>query len=289
MAAVVAFPSFAPHPLATPPGSEQASKMPLMPRMNFPPQPVMDSAPEDGPVTVAFGMQKSVRGYNPTRSCPKTSQYPFPCQAEEQRLRFKVQPKTKSDVCGYVQAAMTAACAKDKSTDINTLNQSDGRMVFASITGWTLLFWQSERDFRAGIHGARRAPKPIAWFDLREVYDVNADFGSHTFDTCPHRIRVMMNHGHLFFRVERPEDVPVWLSAIRSLLMDASLAFIESRDSPYLKSKRWPAAKGISRQLLDGQPIGERALLATMTTTRLPSRSTAMTSTTTARCASVSS
>lgn len=235
--------------------------MPLMPRMNFPPQPVMDSAGDDGPISVAFGMRKSVRAYVPTRPCPNT--WTYPDRRDSLLLeRRQIQPRQGSDVCGYIQAAASDAdlAANNEEKERMGVTHNEMRLVYGSISGWTLLLWQTQQDFQEGLHGEKRAPRPIAWFDLREAYDVNVDFGDYVTEICPHRVRVMMPKGHLFFRVEHPEDVPVWFSAIRSLIMDSTVAFSKTRDSKHLQSKRWPAAKGLARELLSGRPIGERAL-----------------------------
>eukprot|EP00929_Paragymnodinium_shiwhaense_P003725 TRINITY_DN10434_c0_g1_i2.p1 TRINITY_DN10434_c0_g1~~TRINITY_DN10434_c0_g1_i2.p1 ORF type:complete len:378 (-),score=61.69 TRINITY_DN10434_c0_g1_i2:116-1249(-) len=136
----------------------------------------------------------------------------------------------------------------------------DQRIVFAAISGWTLAFWQSYEDFEAARHHGPKGPAPIHWWDLRQVQDLTVDFEDINAVECPHRLRLLMLKGNLYFRVEAPEDVPVWVAAIRKVVEEAGWVYVKERDTPLHQQKRWPAAVGLARAVSSGAPIGERAL-----------------------------
>jgi len=226
---------------------------------------MMDSAAEDGPISVAFNMRPSLRTMIPKRPSPDTLQYPNRMESwlQEKQLVGKL-PRHPADVCGYVQAAITDEhdhSAKNKA-EYHRLGfqHNEVRLVFQSISGWVLMVWRSQEEFEEGIHGDRRAPRPIAWFDLREAVDLEVTIGDYFQDLCPHLIRILMKSGNYYFRVELPEDVPVWYMAIKRLIQDACIDDVRLRDTETHKMKRWPAACGIAKAILGGWPIGERAL-----------------------------
>lgn len=228
-----------------------------------------DAMPDDGPISVAFGLRPNVGPWHSSRPCPATEQYIHRGESEMLEMMMQSQPRRSCNVQGFVQAAVNDAA------DMTGLNAEDLamtgvkhnalRLIYASISGWTLNFWASQEDFQASFlpYGARPggfAPGPTASWDLHQAYDVDFDVGNHRVETCAHRVRVMMYTGNLYFRVEQPEDVPVWIWALRSLIQDASWEYVKRRDKQSLQMKRWPAARGVARALFSGSPIGERAL-----------------------------
>mmetsp|Transcript_20706 Transcript_20706/g.57832 ORF Transcript_20706/g.57832 Transcript_20706/m.57832 type:complete len:382 (+) Transcript_20706:119-1264(+) len=259
-------PSMSPHLIEPPPTAFAMKSVPLMPRQRFPPQHVMDSDPLDGPYSVAYNLQPSVSQIASKRPSPHTPQYlrriesKFTHPAMREAL---APPGHSSDVCGYVQAAFADeanAATNKEELDRFCIGHNEARLVYACISGWVLMFWRSGEDFEAGIRGARGSPRPLMWWDLREAWDVDVDFLDFRTEVCPHRIRIMMKKGNLYFRVEQPEDVPVWYLAIRRLVQDYAWHRVQVRDTELHQIKRWPAAKGLGNCLLTGSPIGERAL-----------------------------
>lgn len=134
------------------------------------------------------------------------------------------------------------------------------RLAYQCISGWVIMLWRSQDDFEEGIQGHRRAPRALAWFDLRTAYDVCLDVGDPGSHVAPHRITVTMKTGNYYFCVEMPEDVPVWYEAIWRLIQDARLRDVRAKDTELHQRKRWPAACGIVEALLRGGPIGDRAM-----------------------------
>lgn len=251
---------------ATPLGSAypSADAPPLMPRMAFPPQPMMDSAKDDGPISVAFNLQPSLQAVRPTRPCPDTRQY---LNRWESWLleRPLAHPSISNDVAGYVQAAIEDLEGNHAASNENEymkfgIRHNEYRLVYQSISGWVLNMWQSEEDFEEHQFGAYSKPRPIVWWDLRQAHDVDVEIVDVDNDICPNRIRVLMSRGALFFRVELPENVPVWYMAIKNIIMESSLAHVKACDSEVKQSKRWPAACGLAQAMASGWPIGERAM-----------------------------
>lgn len=263
--------------LIEPPPSAAAMKnMPLKPRINFPPQPVMDSAPQDGPITVAYGFQPTVAAMYAKTPSPMTAQYlhrmesryPHPLEMQAHCLPG---PPERTDVRGYIQAAVHdedhfAANAREIAE--NGIAHNKLRLVFAEISGWVMNFWRTEEEFHVGRedlmqghpYGLRGRPRPMAVWNLKAAYDVDIDFLDFNTEICPHRIRVLTDKGNIFFRVDNPEDVPLWYMAIKKIIQDANWYYVQSRDRELHKDKRWPAAVGLASCLINGSPIGERAL-----------------------------
>lgn len=237
--------------------------MPLPPMMPFPPQHIMDSGPDDGPISVAYKMHPSVQAVRMQRPAPDTHQYYS--RYESWLLERQVaRPHMNCDICGWVQATVedqpNYAANNADMVEKMGIKHDNLRMCFQSISGWVLMLWRNQADFEVSMAGEPRAPRPIAWWDLRQAWDVQVELFDFNKDICPHRICVMMNRGCLYFRVELPEDVPIWFSNIKRLIQESSLHQVRSRDSDTHQRKRWPAACGLGQALASGWPIGERAL-----------------------------
>lgn len=246
-------------------GTRRSEPVPLMPMVNFPPQPVMNSFKDDGPLSVAFRMPPaSLQGIRQKIPCPDTMTYPN--RMESFMLERNITaPKHPTDICGWVQASVHAEgfeTANEVEQNIMGVNHNEFRLVFQCISGWILMQWRSQEDFEEGIHGARRAPRCLAWFDLRQAFDVFVEVGDHMEELCPHRISVLMNSGILFFRVELPEDVPVWYNAVRRLIQDAAIHRMRSRDTELHQMRRWPVACMIASKLRAGIPLDDETLEA---------------------------
>lgn len=237
--------------------------VPLMPMGPFPPQHIVDAGNDDGAISTAYHLQPSVQAIRMRRPCPDTPQYysRYESWLLERQVR---QPKPGNDICGWVQVAVEDqdhfGAENDYMKERMGLNLDSLRMCFQSISGWTLMLWRSQADFQMSLTADPRAPKPIAWWDLRQAWDVQVEIFDFTTDICPHRFCVMMNKGCLYFRVEMPEDVPTWFRAIKHLIQDSSISHARARDTEVHQNKRWPAACGLGKALAGGWPIGERAL-----------------------------
>mmetsp|Transcript_13545 Transcript_13545/g.41790 ORF Transcript_13545/g.41790 Transcript_13545/m.41790 type:complete len:382 (+) Transcript_13545:36-1181(+) len=243
-------------PQGMPPGA------PLIPEMSFPPQRLMDSAPEDGPVSVAYKAQPEVVKIEQLRPCPDTRQYLHRGYSRFQE-RALAQPSQANDICGWVLATIHTsdhAEANRLDEEIMHVRHNDFRLVFQCISGWALMNWASQDAFEEGIHGARRAPRPLAWWDLRKAWDVKVDVGDPFTDIIAHRITVSTSSGNLYFCVELAENVPIWYSAIRGLIKDNAVHQVKARDTVSHQRKRWPAACGLASALAAGGGIGDRAL-----------------------------
>eukprot|EP00933_Yihiella_yeosuensis_P049549 TRINITY_DN4657_c0_g1_i1.p1 TRINITY_DN4657_c0_g1~~TRINITY_DN4657_c0_g1_i1.p1 ORF type:complete len:418 (+),score=68.04 TRINITY_DN4657_c0_g1_i1:44-1297(+) len=247
------------YPGSLPAGFQYVASRPLLP------QPMMDSAKEDGPVSVAFGLQPKVINIRPRYPCPNTNQYFnrfLPSQSDREKAQ-ELHPGVRSDVCGY-------AMAIDDPNNLQNANVSEFermhishnelRLVFQSISGWILMHWKTQNDFQEGIYGARRAPRPVAWWDLRRAFDIAVEAGDQDYDLAATRITIMMQTGNVYFCLENPEDVPVWYNAIRGVIQDAAWARCSTIDTTIMQRKRWPAAVGTAEAVAQGCPVGPRAL-----------------------------
>eukprot|EP00420_Gonyaulax_spinifera_P020390 CAMPEP_0197902766 /NCGR_PEP_ID=MMETSP1439-20131203/54250_1 /TAXON_ID=66791 /ORGANISM="Gonyaulax spinifera, Strain CCMP409" /LENGTH=424 /DNA_ID=CAMNT_0043523821 /DNA_START=21 /DNA_END=1296 /DNA_ORIENTATION=+ len=224
------------------------------------PQRMLDSAPEDGPPSVAYNLQAEIQHVGQMRPCPNTKQYIHRGLSRQQEAKM-MQPNHSCDICGWVFATVDASDTEGHAKeDILHLRLDEFRAVFQCISGWTLMIWRSQDDFEDGIYGARRAPRPLAWWDLRKAWDVHVEVGDAQADLVPNRITVMTSTGNLYFCVELTENVPVWFFAIRTLIKENYVHQVAMKDSVPHQRKRWPAACGLARALVSGQPIGDRAL-----------------------------
>eukprot|EP00443_Scrippsiella_acuminata_P119642 CAMPEP_0115588210 /NCGR_PEP_ID=MMETSP0272-20121206/8598_1 /TAXON_ID=71861 /ORGANISM="Scrippsiella trochoidea, Strain CCMP3099" /LENGTH=391 /DNA_ID=CAMNT_0003023301 /DNA_START=28 /DNA_END=1200 /DNA_ORIENTATION=- len=245
-------------PTATPLGA------PLCPDLEVPPQPQRDSAPEDGPISVAYGFRPTLGEIRPQWPCPNTAQYLH--RGATRRLEREIlwHPRQSVDIAGWVVAAATEEEAEEqhrKHLEHMHLHHNAFRLAFQCISGWALMLWRSEEDFTEGIHGGRRAPRAMAWLDMRKAFDVHVEVGDRSFHLAAHRFTIMMHTGNYYFCVELPEDVPVWLNAIRRLIQDASWQSICAKDTEAHQRKRWIAACGVADTLfVHNAPIGERAM-----------------------------
>eukprot|EP00747_Dinoflagellata_sp_TGD_P186286 gnl/TRDRNA2_/TRDRNA2_43245_c0_seq1.p1 gnl/TRDRNA2_/TRDRNA2_43245_c0~~gnl/TRDRNA2_/TRDRNA2_43245_c0_seq1.p1 ORF type:complete len:385 (-),score=69.65 gnl/TRDRNA2_/TRDRNA2_43245_c0_seq1:111-1265(-) len=227
--------------------------------------------------SVAMNMQMGVVGIRAVRPCPATKQYAN--RGQSRIVEAHMQPRTGCDICGYAQASIEPEphntmfsfvdkvpgyydYVQDPSFDGNMMdiNHNEDRMVYLCISGWALMMWQSQEAFAQGISGARRAPRPLAWWDLRKAYDVIVNTGDLEIDRCPHRITLLMNGGKVSFRVELTEDVPVWFRALRRVIQDWSIQFVRSRDSEFHRNRRWQVALSICEQIMAGSYVSEEAL-----------------------------
>lgn len=246
-------------PANIPPGA------PLIPARNFPPQRHMDSAPEDGPISVAARARAEVIRIQQLRPCPNTKQYaqyqPAVQQLQERQLGS---PGHANDICGWVMAAEHGDGTDNDNLDAEYMDlQLDSfRRVYQCISGWILMMWRSEEDYKEGIFGARRAPRPLGWWDLRQAWDVRLDVREASWEdeSGASKVTVMTSKGNMFFCVEFQEDLPVWYFGIRGLIKDNYLHATQVRDTPLQQRKRWPAAVGLAEALATGSPICERAL-----------------------------
>lgn len=256
-------PAGAPRP--PPPMFMAGEDLPQIPRMNLPPQPMMDSAKEDGPVSVAYGLRPSLMRIGASRPSPATAQY-MDRRESERMEQLSARPRARSDIAGWVLACedpsdTTEANRRDKRW--MNVHHNEQRLVYQCISGWILMIWQNEDEFRQGIHGAHRAPRPMAWWDLRKAYDIRVDTLLMT--EVQHRLAVLTNSGSrmsgaIYFCVPDPEDVHVWHDALQSLIMEACWSNVNLRDTPAHQKKRWPAACGIAQALATGREVGDLAL-----------------------------
>jgi len=248
-------------PASIPPGA------PVIPSRIFPPQRQMDSAPEDGPISIAVHARAEVIRINQKRPCPNTKQY-AQFQPAIQRIQDRQgHPGHANDICGWVTAAEHGDGGDDSlGAEYNMdLNLNEFRRVYQCISGWILMHWRSEEDFKEGIFGARRAPRPLAWWDLRQAWDVRVDVREASWEdeSGANKVTVMTAKGNIYFCVDLQEDLPIWHFAIRGLIKDNYIHAIRVRDTPLQQRKRWPAAVGLAEALSCGSPIGERALCIT--------------------------
>jgi len=136
-------------PVYIPPGA------PLIPARNFPPQRQMDSAPEDGPVSVAAHSRAEVIRIFQQRPCPNTKQYAQfqPAGLRQLQERQLGSPGHANDICGWVLAAEHGDGTDD--SEYMDLQLDEFRRVYQCISGWILMMWRSEDDFKEGIfvHG----------------------------------------------------------------------------------------------------------------------------------------
>jgi len=228
---------------------------------------LMGSAPEGGAPSTAPELVPVVREIRQVRPSPSTGLYSRraapPRQPPAQQPQQQRPQQRASDFCGWVVAAddpMDPFSANDGDRETMNIHHNDHRMVFQSISGWTLMVWRSKDDYEAGVAGARHSPRPVAWFDLRRAYDVRLDVGSASEDLIPHRIAIMMGGGNKYFCVEFPDEVRGWYSALLRAVQEAGVQSVRARDTEAHQRKRWPAACGAARALAAGGPLGQRAM-----------------------------
>eukprot|EP00931_Biecheleriopsis_adriatica_P092072 TRINITY_DN6589_c0_g1_i1.p1 TRINITY_DN6589_c0_g1~~TRINITY_DN6589_c0_g1_i1.p1 ORF type:complete len:419 (-),score=69.50 TRINITY_DN6589_c0_g1_i1:72-1154(-) len=241
---------------------------------NFPaaqqsrPQPMLDADPEDGIVSVAYGLKEEVVDIRAKFPAPDTRQYIHRGAArarEKQMLDFH--PSEESDVCGWVMATSDANGSyggahpeNDESSGTMNLHHNDFRLVYQCVSGTSLMHWASQEDFKLGIYGARRAPRALAWWDLRKAYDIVVELGDPDFDVAAATFTVLMHGGNLSFAIEGEKDTPIWYNAVRSVIQDYAWYSALKSDNQERKRKRWAAICGTASALIEGRPLGERAL-----------------------------
>mmetsp|Transcript_80772 Transcript_80772/g.127589 ORF Transcript_80772/g.127589 Transcript_80772/m.127589 type:complete len:380 (+) Transcript_80772:108-1247(+) len=234
------------------------------------PQPLMDSDPADGPVSVAYGLKKELLEIRAKYPAPASFQYIHreASVLREKEIQQACHPSPDSDVCGWVMATADPNGAyggdhPDNEEDRMNLKFDNFRLVFQCVSGTALLHWASEEDFKIGIFGARRAPRALAWWDLRKAYDVVVQRGDDNFDIAAGQFTILMYGGNLSFSVEGDQDIPIWYNAVRGVIRDAAWHQATKAEQPEQQRKRWHAAMGLARALLNGRPIGTRALAVT--------------------------
>lgn len=236
------------------------------------PQPLMDSDPADGPVSVAYGMKKELVEIRQKYPAPATSQYIHreASVLREKEILQECRPSPESDVCGWVMATADPNGSyggdhpdNDYSADRMNLKFDNFRLVFQCVSGTALMHWASEEDFKIGIFGARRAPRALAWWDLRKAYDVVVQPGDPSFDIAAGQFTILMYGGNLSFAVESEQDIPIWYNAVRAVIRDAAWHQATKAGGRDQQRKRWHAATGLARALLNGRPIASRALAVT--------------------------
>ncbi|CAE6961830.1 unnamed protein product [Symbiodinium natans] len=247
-----------------------ASRAPLMaPPLPQTPQPLLDSDPADGPVSVAFGLKKELVEIRAKYPAPGTFQYLSrqAAKAREGEMTRECHPSAESDVCGWVMATSDPNGSyggrhpdNEISAERTNLHFDNFRLIYQCVSGTALLHWASVEDFKAGIFGARRAPRPIAWWDLRKAYDVVVQLGDPSFDMAAAQFTILMHGGNLGFAVEGDEDVPVWYNAVRSVIRDCAWHEATRSDTPERRRRRWAAAKGVASALLDDRNLASRAM-----------------------------
>merc|ERR1719221_2089899 len=147
----------------------------------------MDGAPEDGPPSVAYGMKAEILSIGQMRPCPNTNQYIHREFSVKQEAQVR-QPSNSCDICGWVVATVHTSDTEgsNKESHLN-LHLNEFRIVFQCISGWILMIWRTQDEFEDGIYGARRAPRPLAWWDLRKAWDVHVEVGDVESDLVPNR------------------------------------------------------------------------------------------------------
>eukprot|EP00405_Crypthecodinium_cohnii_P020370 CAMPEP_0206475454 /NCGR_PEP_ID=MMETSP0324_2-20121206/34090_1 /ASSEMBLY_ACC=CAM_ASM_000836 /TAXON_ID=2866 /ORGANISM="Crypthecodinium cohnii, Strain Seligo" /LENGTH=385 /DNA_ID=CAMNT_0053950817 /DNA_START=150 /DNA_END=1310 /DNA_ORIENTATION=+ len=253
-----------------PPPREQllSPHAPPCPDLELPPQHVVDSCLEDGPVSVAMNLKPHVFHIGGERPGPHTLQYGsnrYGHQAGVLRpppTKPPSQPRLSSDVCGWVLASASEGETElENFLDMMQLCHNELRLVFQCISGWCLMQWRSEEEFEVGIQGGPKAPRAVSWIDLRTAYDVRVEEGNAQAEVAPYRIAILMAQGNFYFRLELAEDLPVWHDAIRRVIQDANWQSINARDTAIQQRKRWPAAIGVADALFVQQAgLGERAM-----------------------------
>jgi len=231
------------------------------------PQPMLDSDPVDGPVSVAYGLRPELVEIRRKLPAPATKQYLHKELFRQNERTVDFHPRPDADVAGFVLATGDPNGAfggphpanEDERERMN-LDMNDQRLVFQCISGSAMMHWNNQQDFNLGIYGARRAPRPIAWWDLRKAYDVVVELGDPDFDVAAAKFTVNMFGGNLEFCIEVEEDIPVWYNAIRSVIQDAAWHHSQQGETPARTRKRWPAAVGVAQAIAESRPLGERAL-----------------------------
>jgi len=236
---------------------------PICPDMDLPPQHVLDSAPEDGPVSVAYGMRVQQADIRQQWPSPNTRQYLHRGMVQRESRRERA-PRRDVDIAGFVMAGPTMDLSEEhnqQDEERMNLRLNQFRLVYQCISAWTLMLWHSQEDFEAGFHGGRYAPRPLAWFDLRRAYDVHLEKGDVYGYLLPFRITVMTATGSYYFCVEAAQDVNYWVEALWRTIQDASWQKIMARDTIPHQQRRWPAVCGIANALFRQHiPVGERAM-----------------------------
>jgi hypothetical protein len=238
-------------------------------QMNLP-QYVLDTMENDGPISVAYQFQPHVIGIRPERPSPATGQYPYRYDAKALENWGKI--RSHEEIEGYVQASVDADAGSGISEDDLKrlhLDKREDSIVYMVVSGWALMMWRTKEDYNRGVNGARNAPRPLGWWDLRKAFDVHVEQGTDVkwrpwmrdeVERCPHRLAVLTNEGVVYFRVAFTEDVYIWYNGIRGLIRDYHYNFIKFRDTKHHQQKRWPCAIGLAEHLQRGLPIGERAM-----------------------------
>lgn len=235
---------------------------PFIPMGIFPPQPMMDSAREDGPVSVAFGLQPRLVDIQSAVPSPNTRQYRDRVDANRRLLEL-TQPPREADMCGSVIASILAEDAEQANyadAELQGIQHNEFRRVWQSISGFALMIWRDQTDFEEGVYGARRAPRPIGCWDLRTAFDIRLDTGDPRQFMVANRICVLMTKGTYFFCCQQPEDVPMWMRALRKVLETGSFSRALQMNTGYLQEKRWPAVVGVAQSLLQGLYVGNLAM-----------------------------
>ncbi|CAJ1417724.1 unnamed protein product [Effrenium voratum] len=233
------------------------------------PQALLDSDPADGIVSVAYNLQKELTEIRARDPSPATLQYIHREAAiqRERQIQNECHPASDCDVCGWIMATSDPNGSyggqhpdNDYSADRMNLHFDNFRLVFQCVSGTALMHWASQEDFKIGIFGARRAPRPLAWWDLRKAYDVVVQPGDRNFDIAAGQFTVLMYGGNLSFAVESQQDMHIWYNAVRGVIRDAAWHQATRADRPELKRKRWHCAVGLASALLADRPVGSRAL-----------------------------
>lgn len=226
------------------------------------PQSELDALLDDGPVSIAAQIRPKLLGIRPVRPCPDTRQYIHREYARKIEKLVTVQP-SNFDIRGWVQACIdpdAGSGISEAELERLHLDHNEDRLVYLCISGWALMMWRSEEDFDRGIYGAKDAPRPLAWFDLRKAHNVGVESGDHEVDLAPHRICVSTSEGLVFFRIMYADEVHIWYNALRTIIKEYAIGSIRARDTKHHQEKRWPCACGMARAVREGWRMGERAM-----------------------------
>lgn len=195
--------------------------------------------------------------------CPNTRQYLHHGALRNESRRGRA-PRREVDISGFVMAGPTLDASEEHNReDEERMNMrlNEFRLVYQCISAWTVMLWQSQEDFEAGVHGGYHVPRPITWFDLRRAYDVHLERGDSYAHLMPNRITLQTHTGSYYFCVEHPDDAALWFEALWRTVQDAQWQRVLARDNVAHQRKRWPAACGVANALfMQRVPVGPRAM-----------------------------
>lgn len=189
----------------------------------------VDAMEDDGPLSVAYGLQPEVVGIRPQIPAPNTGQYPY--RYDARKMETWGQIKSYETITGYVQASLRPdadEATNEAEREKLNLDHRDDRIVYMVLSGWALMMWRSDEEYLKGKNGGRNAPRPLGWWDMRKAHDVVVELGeSDSEEKCPHRIAVLTGEGITYFRVPHSGGQGPEADHIRNLQAHKEIAIEE--------------------------------------------------------------